>query len=78
MMNVLNADEWGEECLYKACHAAITDEGLFTDTSVNERGENEWYWGGLGPPTFEALGQAMYWSTNFWDTPKLKNAGKWT
>jgi len=28
------------ECLYKACQAAKTDEGLFTDTGVNERGEN--------------------------------------
>ena len=35
---------WGDlECgLYKASQAAITDGGLFTDTSVNERGENEW------------------------------------
>jgi len=28
-------------CLYKACQAAITDGGLFTDTGVDERGENE-------------------------------------
>ena len=42
MMNVLNEDEWGDlECLHKACQAAITDGGLFTDTGVNERGENE-------------------------------------
>jgi len=27
-------------CL-KPCQAAITDGGLFTDTGVNERGENE-------------------------------------
>ena len=42
-MNVLNEDEWGAlECsLYKACQAAITDGDLFTDTGVNERGENE-------------------------------------
>jgi len=29
------------ECLHKACHAARTDGGLFTDTGVDERGENE-------------------------------------
>jgi len=29
------------ECLYKACQAAITDGGLFTDKGVHERGENE-------------------------------------
>jgi len=29
------------KCLYNACQAAITDGGLFTDTGVNERGENE-------------------------------------
>jgi len=29
------------ECLYKACQAAVTDGGLFTDTSLNERGENK-------------------------------------
>ena len=29
------------ECLFKACQAAITDGGLFTDTGINERGENE-------------------------------------
>ena len=44
-MNVLtlNEDEWGDlECgLYEACQAAITDRGLFADTGVNERGENE-------------------------------------
>jgi len=35
-------DQWGElECLHKACQAAITDGGLFTDTVVNERCENE-------------------------------------
>ena len=35
-MNVLNVDEWGNlGCLYKACQAAITDGGLFTDTGVN-------------------------------------------
>ena len=33
MMNVLNKDEWGDlEYLYKACQAALTDGGLFTDT----------------------------------------------
>jgi len=31
------------DCLYKACQAANTDGGLFTDTGVNERGGvNEW------------------------------------
>jgi len=40
---ILNVDEWGNlECLYKACQAAITDGGLFTDTGVNKRGETEW------------------------------------
>ena len=35
-------NEWGDlECLYKACQAAITDEGFFTDTGMGERGENE-------------------------------------
>ena len=43
MMNVLNEDEWwGDlECLYKACQEAKTDGDLFTDTGINERGENE-------------------------------------
>jgi len=35
-------DQWGDlECLHKACPAAITDGGLFTDTGVDERCENE-------------------------------------
>ena len=39
---ILNKDERGDlECLYEACQAAITEGGLFTDTGVNERGENE-------------------------------------
>jgi len=39
-LSILSEDEWGElECLYKACQAAITDGGLFTDTGVRERGE---------------------------------------
>jgi len=34
-------DQWGDlECMHKACHAAITDGGLFTDTGIDERGEN--------------------------------------
>jgi len=38
----MNEDEWGDlECLYTACHAVITDRALFTDTGVNERGEDE-------------------------------------
>jgi len=42
-VNVIRSeDEWGDlECLYKACQAAITEGGLFTDTGVNERGENK-------------------------------------
>jgi len=27
--------------MYKACQAAITGGGLFTDTGVHEQGENE-------------------------------------
>jgi len=35
-------DQWEDlECLHKACQAAITDGGLFTDTGVDERCENE-------------------------------------
>jgi len=42
LFSILSEDEWGDlECLYKSCQAAITDGGLFTDTGVNERGENE-------------------------------------
>jgi len=38
----VSEDEWGDlECLYKAFQAAITDGGLFTDTGVDERDENE-------------------------------------
>jgi len=38
----VSEDQWGElECLYKACQATRTDEDLFTDTGVDERGENE-------------------------------------
>ena len=41
-MNVMNEDELGDlECLYKVCQAAITVGGLFTDTGVYERGEDE-------------------------------------
>jgi len=29
------------ECQYKACQAARTDGGQFTDTGVDEQGENE-------------------------------------
>ena len=37
-----NENEWGDlECLYKACQAAITEGGFFTDTDMGERGENE-------------------------------------
>jgi len=38
----MSEDEWGDfKLLYKACQAAITDGGLFTDTGVDELGENE-------------------------------------
>jgi len=38
----MSEDKWGDlECLYKACQSAITDGGLFRDTGVDERGENE-------------------------------------
>jgi len=45
-LGILNEDKWGDlECPYrlksKACQSAMTDGGLFTDTSVHERGENE-------------------------------------
>jgi len=41
-LSILSEDEWRYlEGLYKACQAATTDEGLFTDTGVNERGENK-------------------------------------
>jgi len=41
-LTIVSEDQWGDlECLYKVCQAAITDEGLFTDTGVDERGENE-------------------------------------
>ena len=37
-MNVVNEDERGDlESLYKACQAAITDGGLFTDTGCVEK-----------------------------------------
>ena len=42
-MKKYNENEWGDlECLYKACQAATTDGGFFTDTGVDEWGENEW------------------------------------
>jgi hypothetical protein len=42
-MKRVNENKWGDlKCLYKACQTAKTDEGFFTDTGVNERGENEW------------------------------------
>jgi len=40
-LTIVIVDQWGDlECMYKACQAAITDGGLFTDTGVDERGEN--------------------------------------
>jgi len=39
---MVKEDQWGDlECLHKACQAAITDGGLFTDTGVDERCGNE-------------------------------------
>jgi len=41
-LTIVGEDQWGDlECLHKACQAAITDGGLFTDTGEDERGENE-------------------------------------
>jgi len=38
----VSENKWGDlECLYEACQAARTDGGLFTDTGVDERGQNE-------------------------------------
>jgi len=38
----LSDDQWGDlECLCRACQAARTDGGLFTDTGVDERSGNE-------------------------------------
>jgi len=37
-LTIVSEDQWGDlECLYKACQAAITDRGLFTDTGLDER-----------------------------------------
>ena len=41
-MKKYNENESGDlERLYKAGQAATTDGGFFTDTGVDERGENE-------------------------------------
>jgi len=41
-LTIVSDDQWGDiECLYKACQAARFGGGLFTDTGVDERGENE-------------------------------------
>jgi len=41
-LTIVSEDQWRDlECLYKAGQAARTDGGLFTDTDVDERGENE-------------------------------------
>jgi len=41
-LTIVSKDQWRDlECTYKACQAAITDEGLFTHTGLDERGENE-------------------------------------
>jgi len=42
MKNVV-IEEWEDlECLCKACEEAVTAGGLFTDTGVNECGDDEW------------------------------------
>jgi len=39
-LTIVKEDQWGDlECPHKACQAAITDGGLFTDTGVDERCE---------------------------------------
>jgi len=49
-LSIVSKDEWGDvECLYKACQSADGGLKLFTDTGVDERGENErqsekWLW----------------------------------
>jgi len=41
-LTIVSEDQWADlECLYKACQAARTDGGLFTDTGEDERCENE-------------------------------------
>jgi len=41
-LTIVKEDQWGDlECLHKACQAAILDGGLFTDTGIDERCENE-------------------------------------
>jgi len=36
-LTIVSEDQWGDlECPYKACQAAITDGGLFTDTGEDE------------------------------------------
>jgi len=41
-LTIVSEDQWGDlECLHKACQAAITEGGLFTDTGIDEQGENE-------------------------------------
>jgi len=38
-LTIVSEDQWGDlECMYKA---ARTDGGFFTDTGVDERGEND-------------------------------------
>jgi len=38
----VNEEQCGHlECLYKACQAALADRGIFTDTGVDEQGENK-------------------------------------
>jgi len=41
-LTIVKEDQWEDlDCLHNACQADITDGGLFTDTDVDERCENE-------------------------------------
>jgi len=42
---IVSEDRWGDlECMYKACKAARTDGGSFTDTEEDERGCCSCFW----------------------------------
>jgi len=73
------SDEWGDlKCLYKACQAAITDGGLFTDTVINERDESEWH--NVNESESQVLGQgfvlglALASRTSHWQVSKAIEA----
>jgi len=41
-LTIVKEDQWGDlDCKHKACQAAVTDRGLFADTGIDERCENE-------------------------------------